>query len=348
MRRLLAVVGAVAMIGAAVLVRDGVLDGAGSGGGGGSGAGGDGPTRLICATELADACQALADEDGDVTFDVQPAGDTAELLTEAAFDPADADFDAWLTLQPWPALVELRRELAQRGPALGETSDVLATSPLDVIGPTERLDTLVGTVCDAEPETPVWRCFGDNAGADWDDVGGESGWGRVEVGFADPTESATGLLILGQASAEYFGALGGESFARNDFDAAFSSWLRAIADSSPNLPSTAGTPLSQLLQYGPATWDAVGDLDWTADARVQGSREEDSLTVTYSSFMLAEVVAVPVRGHGLPDLSGGGPRNALLDAGFTNPTYDIEPSRSVSPINPGLYQALLEEWELAS
>ena len=349
MKRLLAVLGAVAMIGGAVVLRGVITDGGGSGGGGGGDGGGDGDIHLVCATELEAACQALADEDDSVTFDVEEAGVTADRLTAPDFSTADAGFDGWVTLDPWPALVELRRDINQDASVLGEPTDPLATTPLDLIGPTERLGTLTADVCGAAPETPVWRCLGDHAGDSWADLeGGDPAWGTVNVGFPDPTESATGLLVLGQASAEYFDALDGRTFARNDFDAAFAGWLGAIAESSPNLPTTAGTPLDQLLQYGESSWDAVGDLDWTADANVRGSRDEGVLTVTYSSFMLAEAVAVPVRGHELPDLTGDDARNALVDAGFTNPTYDTDPTVAVSPISPGLYQALLEEWGLAT
>lgn len=349
MKRLLAVLGALAMIGGAVLVR-GIITGDDGGGGGSSGwGGGDGDTHLVCVPELEAACAALAEEDDSITFEVEDAGVTAARLTAPDFQPTESGVDGWVTLNPWPGLVDLRREINQDAVVLGEASEVLATTPLDVVGPTERLDALVGEVCDAAADTPVWRCFGENAGRAWGGLpGGDPGWGTVNVGFPDPDRSATGLLVLGQASAEYFGALGGTTFARNDFDAVFSGWLGGIADSSPNLPSTAGTPLDQLLQYGEASWDAVGDLDWTADAEVTGSRDEELLTVTYSSFMLAEAVAVPVRGHELPDLTDDGARNALVDAGFTNPTYDTDPELAVSPISPGLYQALLEEWGLAT
>lgn len=349
MKRLLAVLGAVAMIGGAVLVRGIITGDDGGGGGSGGGGGGDGDTHLVCVPELEAACEALADEDGSITFEVEEAGVTADRLTDPELQPDGSDVDGWVTLHPWPELVELRRELNQDGSVLGEAGDVLATTLVDLVGPTERLDVLVGEVCGAEAGTPVWRCLGDNAGAPWGDLpGGDPGWGSVNVGFPDPTESATGLLVLGQASAEYFGALGGETFARNDFDSAFSAWLGDIAESDPNLPSTAGTPLVQLLTVGPATWDAVGDLDWTAEATVPGSRYEADLTVTYASFMLAEAVAVPLRGHDLPDLTDGDARNALGDAGFSVTTYDTDPTVAVSPISPGLYQALLEEWGLAT
>lgn len=343
MKRLVAVLGAVAMIGAAMLIRGAITSDGGGGGGGGGGAD-DGETHLICATELEAACTALADEDDSITFEVEEAGVTAEHLTDPAFRPSQSDIDGWLTLQPWPGLVDLRRDLAGDNPVLGEPSDVIATSPLDIVGPTARLDPLINDVCDAEPESPVWRCLGDNAGASWASAGGDAAFGNINVGYADPTQSATGLLILGQSSAEYFGAFGGTTFARNDFDPAFQTWLSDLNDSDPKV-STSGSPLDQLLRIGVASWDAVGDVDWVAKEKVAGSRDEDALTVTYSSFMLAEAVAVPIAGHELPDFTDGGFRSALSDAGYDNPTYDVDPANSVSPINDGVYQALIEEWE---
>jgi len=207
---------------------------------------------------------------------------------------------------------------------------------------------LISSVCESEPESPVWQCLGDNAGRPWGDVGGDETFGAINVGYADPTESATGLLILGQSSAEYFDAFARRTFARNDFDSGFQTWLGDLNDSNPSLPTTTGSPLDQLLQYGPSSWDAVGDVEWVAQSKVAGSRDEDALTVTYSSFMLAEAVAVPIAGHEIPDFTDGDFRNALTEAGYENPTYDVDPESVIAPINAGVYEALIEEWELAT
>lgn len=345
MKRLVAVLGAVAMIGAAVLVR-GAITSDGGGGGGGGGAADDGETRLICVTELEAACTALAAEDDTISFDVEEAGATAARLTNPAFRPSESDIDGWLTLEPWPGLVDLRRDIAGDNPVLGEPSDVVATSPLDIVGPTARLDPLINDVCDAEPESPVWRCLGDNAGASWASAGGDAAFGNINVGYADPTDSATGLLLLGQSSAEYFDAVNGQTFARNDFDPAFQTWLSDLNDSDPKV-STSGSPLDQLLRVGVSSWDAVGDVDWVAEEKVAGSRDEDALTVTYSSFMLAEAVAVPIVGRDIPDFTDGDFRNVLVEAGYENPAYDVDPATSVTAISAGVYQALIEEWEQA-
>lgn len=343
MKRLLALVGAVVMIGGAVLVRGMLDDGGGGGnGGGGSGSGGDGATRLICATELADACAALAEEDDDVTFDVEPAGDTAERLTDAAFDPAESDIDGWLTLDPWPALVELRRDLANQPAVLGETSDVLATTRLALVGPAARVDQLA-VACGGVDQTG-WRCLGEIADEPWSAHGGTDTQGRIEVGHDDPTQEAAGLLVLGQAAADYFGTT---AFARNDFDAdpGFRNWLEQLENADPGLPpAVAAQPvITQLEQFPTASWDAVGTLD--PDAVATKARTSDAFTVLYPSPMIrAEVVLAPIRGHEV-DLSEDDLERALESAGWTpGPAPDDTPAGP----SAGVYQALIEEWEQAT
>ena len=342
MKRLLAVLGAVAMIGGAVLVRGALIGGDGDGGSGGNGSGGDGATHLICATELADTCAALAEEDGDITFVIEPAGDTAERLVDPAFRPDEADFDGWLTLQPWPALVELRRDLANQGAVLGETSDVLATAKLALVGPTERIDQLVAA-CGGEDETS-WRCLGDLADDAWADHGGETSQGRIEVGHDDPTQEATGLLVLGQAASDYFGTT---DFASNDFDAdpGFRDWLEQLENADPGLPpAVAAQPvITQLEQFPNASWDAVGTLD--PEAIATKARTSDAFTVLYPSPMIrAEVVLAPIRGHEV-DLSDDDLDAALEDTGWT-----LGPAPQDAPVGPsvGVYEALIDEWKLAT
>ena len=339
MKRLLALVGAVVMVAGALLVR-GMLDD--DGGSGGSGAGGDGATHLICATELADACAALAEEDDDVTFDVEPAGDTAERLTDAAFEPAESDIDGWLTLEPWPALVQLRRELANQPAVLGETSDALATTRLALVGPAERID-LLSSACGGVDRLS-WRCLGELADESWADHGGETNQGRIDVGHDDPTQEAAGLLVLGQAAADYFGAT---DFAKNDFDTdpGFRTWLEQLENADPNLPlAVAAKPvIDQLEQLPAASWDAVGTLDLEAVATK--ARTSDAFTVLYPSPMIrAEVVLAPIRGHEV-DLSEDDLEAALEGTGWTpGPAPDDAPDGP----SAGVYQALIQEWEQAT
>src|SRR5215217_4035662 len=149
------------MVGAALLVRGVFIDGDGVDLGGGGGA-----VRAVCVTELEDACAAMAEEDDDFTFEVEHAGATADRLAAG-----DTDFDAWVTLNPWPELLEVR----QIEGVLGEPSDVLASTPLALIGPQERL-TALHEECDG------WKCLGEIAGEPWADHGGQPTWRDIDVG----------------------------------------------------------------------------------------------------------------------------------------------------------------------
>ncbi len=339
MKRLLAVLGAVAMIGAAVLIR-GALTSDGGGGGGG-GAADDGETHLICATELEAACTALADEDDSISFDVEEAGVTAERLTDPAFRPSESDIDGWLTLQPWPGLVDLRRDLAQEPAVLGEPSDVLATSKLAIVGPADRVAQLVDA-CGGQDRTG-WECLGLLADEPWSSHGGSADQGSIEVGHDDPTQRATGLLVLGQAASDWFDTT---DFASNDFDADpdFRPWLEQLENADPNLPLAvqAQAVIDQLEQVPIASWDAVGTLD--PAARASKRRSADDLTVLYPSPMIrAEVVLAPIRGHEV-DVDDETLSAALEDAGWEpgGPPQDAPPAPSA-----GVYEALIQEWEQA-
>lgn len=334
MKRLLAVLGAVAMIGGAVLVR-GMLTGDDGGGGGGSGGGGDGDTHLVCVPELEAACQALADEDDSITFDVEDAGATAARLTAPDFSPADSEVDGWLTLNPWPELVGLRSE---RSP-LGPTSEVLATTRLAIIGPTDRID-LLAAECGGENSID-WRCLGEIAGDQWVSHGGTTSQGEVQVGHDDPSTSAAGLLVLAQAVASYFGDPG---FASNDFnfDDGVRPWLDDLENADPGLnPALQRQPVvAQLQQLPNASWDAVGTLDPAASDAA--ARADGTFTVLYPAPMfVAEAVLAPIRGHEV-DISDDDLTSALEAAGWTP---GPAPQNAVASPSAGVFEALIAEWE---
>ena len=340
MKRLVAVLGAVAMIGAAVLIR-GALTSDGGGGGGG-GAGDDGETHLICATELEAACTALAEEDDSIAVTVEDVGVTAARLVDPAFDPTadDQEFDGWLTLKPWPDLVDLRRDQAGDPAVLGEQSEVLATSKLAMVGPAERI-TLLQTACRGADQLG-WNCLGDIAADQWTSHGGTAQQGKIEVGHDDPTASATGLLVLGQAASDYFETT---DFATNDieFDDEFRPWLRRLENADPNLPlSYQNKPVIEQLELPIDSWDAVGTLD--PAARASKSRSAGDLTVLYPSPMIrAEVVLAPIRGHEVAV------DDAALTAALDDAGWDPGGVPQDAPAAPsaGVYEALIQEWEQA-
>lgn len=340
MKRLLAVIGAVAMIGAAVLVR-GALTDDGDGGGNGGG-GGDGATHLVCVPELEAACQALAGEDDDLTFDVQEAGDTAELLTDPAFSASSTDIDGWMTLQPWPDLVNDRRARSNQNAVLETDVEVLATAKLAIVGPADRIDLLTAE-CGGQAELG-WNCLGDLADEPWENHGGDTTQGDIEVGHDDPTERASGLLVLGQAASDYFGTT---AFASNDFnqDPGFRPWLEQLENADPGLtPAFESKPVIEQLEAFPsASWDAVGTLD--PQARASKARTAVELAVLYPSPMIrAEVVLAPIRGHEV-DLSDDDLTAALEATGWE--PGDVPDDAPAAP-SAGVYEALIQEWEQAN
>jgi hypothetical protein len=131
---------------------------------------------IACVPELAQACEAL---DRDV----------AELRIEDPEDTiADPDVDAWVTLDPWPAIAATA---TRRDPFPRDTAVPVAQTDLVLIVREEQ----VPGGCD-----PVaWTCLVDELG---DNVA------------VDP-DSGSGLLVLGFAAADLHG---GEGLASNDFD----------------------------------------------------------------------------------------------------------------------------------
>ena len=198
MKRLLAVVAALALVGGALYVRANREDEGGTNGAGDA----PGVTRLVCATEVGAACRGLSGaevtvEDAAVTFD--------RLATEA--EPA---LDAWLVFDPWPAMVDEARARVTLDPLFTDRTTVLARSPLAAVGPDD-----LGPC--------GWRCLGDRSNA-----------GDLRLGMPDPT-GGLGLLVVGAASAGYFGRA---NIATNDFDQPFEDWLSALVagiriDASP-------------------------------------------------------------------------------------------------------------------
>jgi hypothetical protein len=342
-KRVLAIVGAIAMIVAAVLIR-GVLTSDGGGGGGGSSASGGGGTHLLCATELEAVCDALAAKDHSITIQVEDAGTTAARLGDPAFDPTghDQPFDGWLTLKPWPELVGIRLDQGDDPAVLGDESPVLATTKLAMVGPRDRI-TMLQTACGSAQQLG-WKCLGGIAGDSWVSQGGDSSQGSVQVGHDDPTVSATGLLILDQAASDYFGKT---NFASNDFDAdpGFRDWLHQLENADPGLPpAVAAQPVIKQLELFPtASWDAVGTLD--PQARASKARTAADLTVLYPSPMIrAEAVFAPIRGHQdvvtQHDLT-----SALADAGWT---AGVAPHGTPASPPAGVSEALLAEWKAAT
>lgn len=349
MKRLLALLAAVGLVLGAIAIRAWVRDGSGDEADPGGEATPDGAITIVCDTDLEAVCAELGRDVDGLTVRVEEAAETADAWSAAG--TRDMDVDGWLVSQPWPGIVTERSDAAGQAPVLGSPSAPIAISPGVIVMEQERQRALAAH-CGGEI---TWFCVGEVAGDPWSDVGGEAAWGDVKPGEQPPDTSA-GLLVLGQATASFFGT---SDFASNDFtaDPAFRPWFEKLARAVPDYTPPAGTPLEQFLII-PASYDAVGALEAQAGPAVATSRDRDRLSVAYPSPMLsAEVVLVPMD----PALSGdslverlGEERLGQLFAGqgWRVPGMplaegldpDIDPGDSAPLPGAGVFDALRSLW----
>lgn len=284
MKRFLAVAAAVTMIIVAIVIRSGI-----DGDGGGSGDTTKPSTATIaCITELADQCRDLGG-----TVRIEDAAVTAKAIAAGT-----AQIDAWITLDPWPAMVDqlAKREVTGKATRVARTDLVIAMVA-------ERADRLAGTC----PGGAVnWRCLGDAIGGQWTDVGGQPEWGTLKAGLPAQT-SAEGVLLLGEAASGYFG---NASFATNDFDDAFLVWKSKVTAT----PAT----FTRFIQQFPAAFSAVGTTRRDATA---GTGTRPVAVIDPVPAARAVVVIAPVEGHGVPGFANG-VKDRLRDAGWATDGLD--------------------------
>ena len=324
MRRLLALIAAVAMIGVALIVRAGGED---------ESADQEQAEKLICAQELEDACNRLAASLDDVEVSVEPTAITATGLSGEDMEPPGV----WLTLRPWPEIVEQDRARHSLPPATAKPSGVLARSPAVLVGVTERTAKL-REHCRNRQLT--WRCVGDHAGDPWTSVGGDETWGDIKVAHQSP-DSGAGLVELGSAVSSYFGGrtpnLDGEKF--QDWFERLERGVRPSGFASSSLVRDA-------LQR-PGTYDLVGALEADAGPLLARAAGRDRFTVFYPAPMAsADVVAVAPAGKAKGALwdavTGGEGARALAAAGWRvagEPAADGVPAEPALPADDGLPSA---------
>lgn len=348
MRTLLALVVAVAMVAGAMMVRERRHGGPGDAGVGEE-AGGE--PVLLCATEVAAACERLAE--GGVVVRVEPAGASAQQLSATA-EGDGAAADAWLVPAPWPAIVEQTRDRAGLPALLGPSSAPLARSPVVVAVWEERAQVL-REACSGGQLT--WRCLGRLAPGTWADAGGDPSWGPVKPGHPDPATSATGLLVLAQATASYLQTTGYS--ARDLDDDGFRGWLTGLERAVPTFGSPASTPLQQALQFGASKFDAVGALESEAvPLLARSAQRRGSLALHYlEPAVTADVVLAPLSSGGrseqLTDIvAGEAGMTALADTGWRVGTAAEASEPPLPPASglpePGVLVALLSRWSEAT
>lgn len=280
MRRVLAVLGAVAMVAAAVLIRRGLDDG------GGANDRADDKIVMVCAADLEAYCDAYGD---DVEVRLASAADTAAALRDGTLPD---DVDGWVTSSAWLEL------LGDDTDALGEP-ELIATSPISVAALTDRTDAL-DEVCGQDP---IWDCLLSSADAAWSDLGVDLP-GRVAVGYPS-ADTAAGLPVLASTAAGAFGSL---DFASNDFDAEFRAELATLVAASA---STDRDPVRTMVtQRG--KYSAAG----AAEARVADLRNDAVDLVDTAPSVVATIVVAPLRGADRPP-SATAVREALVAEGWT-------------------------------
>ncbi len=302
MRRLLATVAAIAMVVVAVVARSSFDDEERRP----STPDGADQLRLVCASELAEACTALVRSvaaDGAVDVVVEEAPATADRLASA---PAgETAIDVWIVAQPWPAMVDQVRTAAGAPPLFGPDPPAIARSPLVAVGGTDD-------------EGCGWRCLGDRVGA-----------GELRVGWRSPTGTSVGLLTVGAATTGYFNDPG---VATNDFTPEFRSWLDRLVDAPEAVPS----PVERQLQ-SQAFFDV--SLSYEAEAeRLLGQaapeRSEGLMVLYPEPVATLDIVLAPI--HDAPvDRVAPAAERALADRGWRTSGPDRLPALPATNGLPG-------------
>jgi len=336
-KRVLAVLAALAMVVAAWWIRSAFIDGDG-----GTGTGGGDELHLTCGSDLADVCKQLAADDGSIRVTVVAEGMTADQLSG---DDAEATFDAWLTTGPWAQIVADNRSTANskgRNP-LGGTSEVLGRSPVTFVGPTDRLDALAAH-CGG---TATWVCIGDASGQRWDAVGGNPSWGQVKAGLAPP-DSGAGLVALDQAMADKADRT---DWDLTDLDDA-SQWMSQLVGAA----EIAANPLNLLLTR-PGSFSIAAPLERQSGPQLQGAADGSRYSLLYPEpVVTADVTLSAAAGGEVDDLIEriGADRlsEVLAEHGWR---VDGQPSaagvgsggalpKGANLASPGALQALREQW----
>ena len=260
MKRVLALLGAAAMVLAAVWIRGAVDSNDDSGSTSPDSA--DGSLTLVCGPELLAACNGLAESDGDLSVVNEPEADTAARISDGSL-VLDAG-TAWLAAGPWPGIAAA----ADRDFPEPTGSEVLAHSPAVIVARTDRLEVLNAACGSAN-----WSCIGDAAAGTWADIGGEASWGRIEVGLPDP-DAGDGTVAVNQAVASRVGT---SDFATNDLDSPdVEGWFESLAQQSKD-NSTSITPLTQFLRV-PGSLGVVGALEAEAVTQLESAAVADQLS----------------------------------------------------------------------
>lgn len=302
---MLAVLGAVGLIFAAVAVRQALDDDEPSATAGSS--------VIVCADDLIAQCEAMG-------TGVEVRAETAAVTAAALADGTLAnDVDAWITTSAWLEVVDARNP-----DALGDVKE-LATSATVVATAPGRFEAITELCAD----TDVWACLGEAAGTSWADLGDgqHAEWLELKVGLTHP-DTATGLSVLASAAAGFFD---GTDFAANDPSfREFEGWLSTLA-----APSAAGDPdPARALATRPGTYSAAGSV-----AALAGGFDARGVKVIQpDTGVSATVVMIQVGDNDVPSTEPV--QDALIAAGWARASEgDLAPT-----LKPGVMAALHSLW----
>jgi hypothetical protein len=285
-------------------------------------------TELVCATELAAACQAVKADHPGLTVRVEPAGTTLDRLA-ASKDPAPL----WATIEPFPEMVDVLRP---QDP-VGYTTEPLASSQLILALPHGGRSAALGAAC----TTPaVWACIGNVAGTAWSEYGGDPSFGRIRPSLGRVDREAVALASFANAVAGYTDSPTINAGALGD-DLEFRTWLRRLAGADTSGLS-GGTPLATMVTR-------AGSLDiaatTVADVAVLFlSRDDLQLdTVTPNPTMWVQAVLAVPPGTAAPDGLAADLTTELSLAGWRAPEDATQPVPDATTM-----VALRELWKSAT
>ena len=193
MKRFLALLAAVALIGGALLVRSRLIEGpsvAGPEPAGTETTSRSGRLRVRCAAELSAVCAEVEKQAG-ATVSSTSVADTADALIAGNA----TDFDLWVAPAAWVDVVEVTSP-----DMLGEPVP-LARSELVVAGKaTATLNALKASpACGG---TLTWTCMTSLAGQDWSSLPSSGLNGRIRIAPSSRKVEGFGLASLGLAAAD--------------------------------------------------------------------------------------------------------------------------------------------------
>jgi hypothetical protein len=293
----------------------------------------DDATALYCITELAEVCDSLASSHDDLDVTIEDAGETLDRLAALGDDETAP---LWLTIDPFPAMVDALR---QNAAPLGFETQAVGASQLAVAYRAGDKSAAIAEFCEGD-STSLWRCLGEQAGQNWSTLGTSTITGTLRPSLGDVSNSALGLTSFGSAIASYFGAVDVD---RTQFDdTSFIGWLRRLSRVSVDSTQVGSTPLATLaVRPAPdAAATAMFEVNALETPTDESSPETstdgatgDRFDVNYSEpqMWIQAVIATPA-GVAAADGLATDITNAVEDAGWDPATAAEEPVPSASTL----------------